>query len=154
MNRLSCNACYNSLVKVYVSCILVSKTGEIILQLRDNNPAIKDPNSLSLFAGAVEEGETIEDAIAREIWEETTLKFDKFTYSFTWDNGDGRVSHVFYHDNVDTADIDVREGQGFRLMRSRADLEKYKFAPISKAILAEFFKRNIPRSISINEVAS
>lgn len=154
MNRLVRSACYNNPVKVYVSCILVSKTGEIILQLRDNNPAIKDPNSLSLFAGAVEEGETISDAIKREIWEETTLKFDKLMYLFAWDNGDGRTSHVFYHDNVDTADIDVREGQGFRLIHSRADLEKYKFAPISKAILAEFFKRNIPRSISINEVAN
>lgn len=138
-------------MKAYVSCILVSKTGEIILQLRDDNPAIKDPNCLSLFAGAVEEGETIEDAVAREIWEETALKPDEFTYLFAWDNGDGRVSHVFYHDNVDTADMDVREGQGFRLINSQADLEKYKFAPISKAILTEFFKHDIAKILQQNK---
>lgn len=134
-------------MKVYVSCILVSKTGELVLQLRDDNPAIKDPNSLSLFAGAVEEGESLEDAITREIWEETTLRPDDFTYLFAWDNGDGRVSHVFCLDNVNTADIDVREGQGFRLIKSQADLEKYKFAPISKAILTEFFKLDTAKSL-------
>jgi len=130
----------------YVSCILVSKTGELILQLRDDNPAIKDPNCLSLFAGAVEEGESLEEAIAREIQEETTLKFEKFTYLFTWDNGDGRVSHVFYHDNVNMADIDVKEGQGFRIIHSQADLDKHEFAPISKSILTKFFQLDIAKA--------
>jgi len=150
VNRLFHSACYNNPVKVYVSCILVSKTGELILQLRDDNPAIKDPNSLSLFAGAVEEGESLDDAIAREIWEETNLKFDDFAYLFAWNNGDGRISHVFYRDRIDTAAIDIREGQGFRLIHSRADLEKYKFAPISKSILTEFFKRDIAKILQQN----
>jgi 8-oxo-dGTP diphosphatase len=133
-------------VKTYVSCILVSKAGDIILQLRDNDPAIKDPNCLSLFAGAVEEGESLEEAITRETWEETTLEVDEFKYLFKWDNGDGRVSHVFYYNGVNIADIEVREGQGFRLIRSQADLDKYKFAPISKAILIKFFELEIAKN--------
>lgn len=127
-------------MRSYVSCILVSSDGDIILQLRDNNPDIVDPNCLSLFAGAMEPGETRDQSIHREILEETTLDLNDLKYLFTWQEpGTDHESHVYYRDNIDLNDVDVREGQGYRLIRTRTDLANHDFAGISKNILAKYF---------------
>lgn len=118
----------------YVSAIIRSSEGDIILQLRDNNPAIADPNCLSLFAGAMEEGETKEKALQREIKEETELDASEAEFLFSYEFGD-RVSHVYFVDGIDVRDIVVHEGKGYRTIRDKHDLETFKFAPISKRIL-------------------
>ena len=54
--------------------------GEILLQLRDNNPRIPFPNHWGLIGGSVERGETVEEALMRETLEEVgeTLTDYKF----------------------------------------------------------------------------
>lgn len=49
---------------------IIYKDNKILLQLRDNKPHIPNPNTWSLFGGGVEEGETPEQALIREIQEE------------------------------------------------------------------------------------
>jgi 8-oxo-dGTP diphosphatase len=56
-----------------VAIILINERGEVLLQLRDNNPDISFPNSWTLPGGVVESPETPEQAARRELAEETGL---------------------------------------------------------------------------------
>lgn len=53
--------------------ILVNRLGQYLLHLRDANKPICDPGTWSLVGGAPEGAETLDEAIAREILEETGL---------------------------------------------------------------------------------
>lgn len=52
-----------------VSAIVVAD-GKILLLQRDDNPGIRDPNCWQLPGGGVEDGETPDEAIKRELQEE------------------------------------------------------------------------------------
>lgn len=58
-------------------CIIAEDNGSLLLQLRDDSPAIFFPNRWGFFGGAIEQGETPKDAVAREVEEELTLAVDK-----------------------------------------------------------------------------
>ena len=130
----------------YSSIILINTKNEILLQLRDNNPNIADPNTLSLFAGRMEPGESKEQTIKRELYEETTIEADNMAFLFTFETDMkrfGRVarSHVFLLKGVDETKVHVQEGQGYRKITSKSDLEQHDFALISKDILHIYFER-------------
>ena len=131
--------------------ILINTAGEILLQLRDNNPAIVDPNKLSLFAGGVLPGETKEHAAQRELFEETTIRSNDLKYLFTYQTDMerfGRVakSHVFLLQGVDENLVDVQEGQGYRKIEGVADLDSHEFALISEEILRTYFDKYAAKS--------
>lgn len=133
----------------YSSVILINTKGEILLQLRDNNPAIVDPNKLSLFAGGLLPGESKEQAAKRELFEETTIQSDDLKYLFTYQTDMerfGRIakSHVFLLRGVDESMVDVQEGQGCRKIKDAADLETHDFALISEEILRTYFSKYAP----------
>lgn len=128
----------------YSSVILINTEGELLLQLRDNNPSIVDPNKISLFAGKLLTGETKEQAASRELFEETTLQGQDLHYLFTYEAdankfGHPAKSHVFLGQGIREADVDVQEGQGFIKIKDVTDLDKHDFALISKEILVEYF---------------
>ncbi len=50
--------------------IIENAGGEILLQLRDNKPGLEYPNCWGTFGGQIEEGETPQGALVREIKEE------------------------------------------------------------------------------------
>jgi mutator protein MutT len=52
-----------------VSAIVVAD-GKMLLLLRDDNPEIRDPSCWQLPGGGVEDGETPDEAIKRELQEE------------------------------------------------------------------------------------
>lgn len=52
------------------TAVLVSDAGEVVLHHRDNIPTIRYPDHWSLPGGAIELGETAEEAIRRELLEE------------------------------------------------------------------------------------
>lgn len=56
--------------------IIVNESGEILLQLRDDNKTIRSPGMWSFPGGHVNLNESIEKALFREILEETALEFD------------------------------------------------------------------------------
>lgn len=56
-----------------VSFLLVTPAGEVLLQQRDHKPGILYPGAWTFFGGAVEEGETPEDAAHREMMEELEI---------------------------------------------------------------------------------
>ena len=67
-------------MKQIAAIILENDKGEFLLALRDNKSWIPFPNHWDLIGGHVEEGETPEEALVREVKEE--LDIDIKDYSF------------------------------------------------------------------------
>lgn len=55
------------------SFALIIHNKKLLLLLRDNIPTIPEPNKWTLIGGRVEDGETYEEALIREIKEETNI---------------------------------------------------------------------------------
>ena len=92
--------------------IIENAKGEILLQLRDNKPGLEYPNCWGTFGGQIEEGETPQEALVREIKEELDYDVENPTlyrvYSF-----DGYEIYMFSTINkkITLDDFNVREGQ-------------------------------------------
>ena len=103
--------------------LIVTEDGGLLLHHRDNKPEIPNPDCWAGFGGAVEEGETIEDAVLREVREETGLQIaDPIFLTETVDHeGDGRMVSLFYIvGGVRPEDIDLHEGAGIGVHRIEA----------------------------------
>ncbi|HYM34991.1 MAG TPA: NUDIX domain-containing protein, partial [Steroidobacteraceae bacterium] len=68
-----------------VSALMVTADSRYLLQHRDDRPDIFFPNYWGNFGGAVERGETKEEALRREIREELEFEVKQFEYFGTLD---------------------------------------------------------------------
>ena len=111
--------------------LIVTEDGGLLLHHRDDKPGIPNPDCWAGFGGAVENGETIEDAVRREVHEETGLRIaDPVFLTETVDHeGDGRTVSLFYLlGGVRLEDIDLQEGAGVAVHRIE-DLPNLKITP-------------------------
>ncbi len=97
--------------------ILVSTTGSLFLQRRDDDPAISSPNMISIFGGSADEGEdNLLEVAMREIEEETGLSLSQNAYlplvSFKNQYPDGRIINASFYTlkNIDKATLNITEG--------------------------------------------
>ena len=93
---------------------IVIYKGKILLVLRDNNPAIAHPNTWNTPGGGIEEDETPEEALTRELQEEIGLTPSSVVGLGTTTYKDGSLVHRFYvpvTDNEFTQIHLVGEGQ-------------------------------------------
>jgi 8-oxo-dGTP diphosphatase len=110
--------------------LIVTDSG-LLMHLRDDKPGIPHPGCWAGFGGAVEEGETIEQALRREVLEETGLEINSATFlACEIDHeGDGREVSLFYvTGGYRPEDIDLREGAGVAV-HSLEDLRQLKMSP-------------------------
>ena len=70
-------------MKKVVKAIII-KEEKFLLQLRDNKTTISYPNHWSFFGGEVDENETEEQALIRELVEEISWKPNNFSYYSTF----------------------------------------------------------------------
>ena len=111
--------------------LIVTEDGGLLLHHRDDKPEIPNPDCWAGFGGAVEEGETVEDAVLREVREETGLQIaDPIFLTDAVDHeGDGRTVSLFYIvGDVRPEDIDLNEGAGVGVHRI-GDLPDLKMTP-------------------------
>jgi uncharacterized protein (TIGR02246 family) len=100
--------------------LIVTDDGGLLLHHRDDKPGIPNPDCWAGFGGAVEDGETVEDAVRREVLEETGLQVANpiFLTEAVDHEGDGRTVSLFYIvGGVRPGDIDLREGAGVGVHR-------------------------------------
>ncbi|HEX3733489.1 MAG TPA: NUDIX domain-containing protein [Mycobacteriales bacterium] len=111
--------------------LIVTENGDLLMHHRDNKPGIPNPDCWAGFGGAVEDGETVEEAVHREVREETGLQIaDPVFLTEAIDHeGDGRAVSLFYVvGGVRPEDIDLQEGAGVAVHRVE-DLPRLKITP-------------------------
>jgi uncharacterized protein len=111
--------------------LIVTEDGGLLMHHRDDKPGIPNPGCWAGFGGAVEAGETVEEAVRREVREETGLQITDpiFLTEAVDHEGDGRAVSLFYIvGGVRLEDIDLQEGAGVAVHRVE-DLPGLKITP-------------------------
>jgi 8-oxo-dGTP diphosphatase len=130
------------------SILIVNDRGEILLLLRDNKPTIPYPNMWDVPGGHVEEGETPEQCIIREMKEEMELDLQGFGLFSVREFSD-REEYVFWQRaNLNIENIRLHEGQRLRWF-TRDEAKQTQLACGFNGVVEDFyaeapFKRSFP----------
>lgn len=129
-------------MKEIAAIILENDKGEFLLALRDNKPGIPFPNHWDLIGGHVEEGETPEEALVREVKEELDIELKDYTFYKKYDcfTGDAYENTKFIYSgkiNIPIEEVILLEGERPQYF-SKEEIPNIKFANIIKTILMEY----------------
>ncbi|HEY5469021.1 MAG TPA: NUDIX domain-containing protein [Bacteroidales bacterium] len=129
-------------MKTIAAIILENDKGELFLALRDNKPGIPFPNHWDLIGGHVEEGETPEEALVREVKEELDLDLKEYTFYKKYEclEGDAYPNTKYIYSgkiNIPIDEITLLEGERSEYF-SREEIPNVKFANIIKTIVLEY----------------
>lgn len=75
--------------------VIVDEDNKILLLKRSSDPKIWQPSKWALVGGGIEKNETPQQAIEREITEETGLEIKKFIKSFSIQRNPDSIEHIF-----------------------------------------------------------
>ena len=90
--------------------VIVNNDNKILLLKRADDSKIWQPNKWGLVGGGIENRETPEQAVKREIKEETGLNINKFIKTFTIQRNPDNIEHIFpCRYNGDPTDIKLNE---------------------------------------------
>ena len=121
------------------SIIFFNDKREILLLLRDNLPHIPYPNMWDLPGGHVENNESPEGCIIREMKEELNITLDGFKL-FSVDDFEDRVEYTFWKKvNFNISEIALNEGQRLRWFTEK-EAKTTKLAYGFNQIVQNFFK--------------
>jgi 8-oxo-dGTP diphosphatase len=126
-------------MKISVSIIIENSNGELLFFLRDNKPTIAYPNQWCLLGGGVEDGESFEETIKREMLEEIELdlKDVEVFKKYTWPE---RIETVFYTKlDLDIETTPLHEGQQLKFF-TKDELLKMDLAFYDNEVMRDFFK--------------
>jgi 8-oxo-dGTP diphosphatase len=122
--------------------VLVNGRGEILLNLRDDKPEINWPNQWDVIGGVVEDGETPDECMVREMMEETGERLREFRAFKVYDvpllKGEVASFHVFSARLEKAAsELVLGEGQEHRFF-AVSDLEALEIVRGTDMVLREF----------------
>jgi 8-oxo-dGTP diphosphatase len=129
-------------MKKIAAVILENDKGEFLLYLRDNKPGIPFPDHWDLIGGHVEEGETPEQALVREVKEELGIELLNYRFFKTYEcyNGDAYENIKYIYSgkiNIPIEEITLYEGVRAQYF-SKEEIPGVKFANILKSIVMDY----------------
>jgi len=124
--------------------ILENDKGEFLLALRDDKSWIPFPNHWDLIGGHVEEGETPEEALVREVKEELDIDIKEYTFYKKYEclTGDAYANTKYIYSgkiNIPIEEVTLLEGQRPQYF-SREEIPDVRFANIIKSIVMDFIR--------------
>jgi len=133
-------------MKEIAAIILENDNGEFLLYLRDNKPTIPFPDHWDLIGGHVEEGETPEQALVREVKEELDIELHEYTFYRKYEclTGDAYENIKYIYTgriNLPIEKITLLEGVRPKYF-TREEIPYVKFANILKSIVMDYINEN------------
>jgi 8-oxo-dGTP diphosphatase len=137
------------MMKEIAAIILENDKGEFLLYLRDNKPGIPFPGYWDLIGGHVEEGETPEEALVREVKEELDLDLMEYKFYKKYEclTGDAYENIKYIYSgriNLPVEEITLLEGVRPQYF-SREEIPNVRFANILRSIVMEYIADNETR---------
>jgi 8-oxo-dGTP diphosphatase len=131
-------------MKKIAAIILENDKGEFLLALRDNKSWIPFPNHWDLIGGHVEEGESPEEALVREVKEELDIDIKDYTFykKFECLSGDAydNIKYIYSGKiNIPIEKITLLEGERAQYF-SREEIPALKFANIIKSVVLDYIQ--------------
>jgi 8-oxo-dGTP diphosphatase len=132
------------LMKQIAQVLLFDRDRKLLIYLRDDKPDIPFPNCWDFFGGHVEEGETPEQALVREIKEELGISLSNWKFFRRYDCADGdaypNIKYI-YRANIDkqAAELALAEGQRLTSITIEERFD-FSFANILGRILEDFIQ--------------
>ena len=121
-----------------VSAILINSRGQVLLQQRDDNPAIRYPGHWSLFGGTIEDGESATTAVAREVKEEIDFELKNFGLFREFVQNNKREFAFAGELSAELDELTLSEGQGMNVFYP-SQLPELLIRPDDKETLKEYF---------------
>jgi 8-oxo-dGTP diphosphatase len=122
------------------SIIFVNASEQVLLFLRDDDPRIPYPNLWDVPGGHVEEGETPEQCIVREMKEEIGVDLEDFDL-FSIREFQDRIEYTYWKKaDLDIHKLTLTEGQGLRWFH-RAEAFATPMACGFNEIVEAFFRK-------------
>jgi 8-oxo-dGTP diphosphatase len=129
-------------MKEIAAIILENDMGEFLLALRDNKSWIPFPNHWDLIGGHVEDGETPEEALVREVKEELDIDLREYTFWKKYEclTGDAyeNIKYIYTGKiNIPIEEVTLLEGQRPQYF-TRHEIPNVKFANIIGTIVIDY----------------
>lgn len=121
-----------------VSAILINAHGQVLLQQRDDNPAIRYPGYWSLFGGTIENGESPAAAVAREVKEEIDFEMRNFGLFREFVQNNKREFAFAGELTTRLDELTLSEGQGMNFF-DPSELKQLQIRPDDKDTLEQYF---------------
>ncbi len=122
----------------FVSLIIENSKGQVLLQLRDDKPDIPYPNHWAVLGGKIEEGETREEALRREMMEEIELVLDDFQFLCELNINNQKIFLYKTNKDLDVNKTPLHEGQKIEFFYEKKAF-KLKLKAEDKEMLKYFF---------------
>ena len=117
-------------------CILKLPDGKFVFQRRSKDAPVS-PGLIGLFGGHIEAGETADQAMSRELSEETSLDINALTVTSVgkFDMLEDGTRVFLYKSEIEDYSFEVFEGDGLEVYSLEEVLEKDDVTNIVKALL-------------------
>ena len=134
-------------MKQIAQVLLFDRGGRLLIYLRDDNPDIPFPNHWDFFGGHLEEGESPEQALVREVKEEIGIELRQWNFFRLYNCTRGDVypnTKYIYWARIDKLPVELTLNEGQQLTSiERDEINRTQFANILGQILEDFIESGL-----------